>query len=97
MEQKACVSDGPNTVCGRCLISYINVNEQALKESITVQIHDLTPEQFLDLNTFQRFLDSLSSVNTKFLQHNFRIFSVNPDKDVLNVSFFVSVDDNILR
>ncbi|KAE9550699.1 hypothetical protein FO519_006082, partial [Halicephalobus sp. NKZ332] len=96
MEQKACVSDGPNTVCGRCLISYINVNEQALKESITVQIHGLSPEQFLDLGTFQRFLDSLSSANPKFVQQNFRIFSVNSDKDVLNVSFFVSVDDNIL-
>ena len=98
MEQKACVSDGPNTECARAQIVYISVNEEALRESVTLQIHGITIDEFLDLQVYRRFIDSLSSVSAKWIQDNFRLFSIKlDDSDSLNVSFFVSVDDNILR
>uniref|UniRef100_A0A7E4VR33 Protocadherin Fat 1 n=1 Tax=Panagrellus redivivus TaxID=6233 RepID=A0A7E4VR33_PANRE len=96
MEQKACVSDGPNTVCARCHISYVSVTEESLRESVTIRIHGLKVDEFLELSVYRRFLDAMASVSTKWLQEYFRIFSVKPESDWLNISFFVSVDDNIL-
>uniref|UniRef100_A0AC34PUQ4 Uncharacterized protein n=1 Tax=Panagrolaimus sp. JU765 TaxID=591449 RepID=A0AC34PUQ4_9BILA len=96
MEQKACVSDGPNTVCARCLISYVSINKAALHESITVQIQDMTVEQFLQLSTYQRFLDATSSINPTFNRESIRIFSVKEKNKILNVSFIVSLNDNVL-
>uniref|UniRef100_A0A914XZD0 Cadherin domain-containing protein n=1 Tax=Panagrolaimus superbus TaxID=310955 RepID=A0A914XZD0_9BILA len=98
MEQKACVSDGPNTECSRAQIVYISVNDEALRQSVTLHFHDITIDEFLDFQVYRRFLDSLTSVSAKWIQENFRIFSIKlEDSDSLHISFFVSVDDNILR
>uniref|UniRef100_A0A915CQB1 Uncharacterized protein n=1 Tax=Ditylenchus dipsaci TaxID=166011 RepID=A0A915CQB1_9BILA len=101
-EHKVCVSDGPNTICAKCLLIYVAVDQEELHNSVTVELNGLSREEFLDEDVFQRFLASISSISDSWLPEDIRVFSVqsasNQQQDSaigkkmvykVNVSFFV--------
>ncbi|KHN70868.1 Protocadherin-like wing polarity protein stan [Toxocara canis] len=85
---RACVSDGPNTVCATCRVIYIPVDEQTLRESVTVQIGDITQDDFLDYDTFDRFTAAISLLDN-WRPEEVRVFSVHSQHTLTNITFFV--------
>ncbi|KAI6226363.1 hypothetical protein M3Y99_01296100 [Aphelenchoides fujianensis] len=97
VNSRACVSDGPNTVCATCRIVYVSVDEHALRNSITVELPGLNADSFLEMNTFNRFLSTISSLDPTWLPEDVRVFGIESidqgETKKLNVSFFVSKDE----
>lgn len=96
------LSDGPNTQCSVCHLIYVSVNEEALRNSITLKISGLTKEAFLEFNMFNRFLAAVSLLDPEWLPEDVRVFDVETSEDgnkksTLNVSLFVVKDDHIVR
>ncbi|TMS38325.1 hypothetical protein L596_005076 [Steinernema carpocapsae] len=88
MPFKACVSDGPNTVCSRARLMNVFMTDEDLKNSATVMIEDTDVEDFLDLSTFDKFVEAVSiAANTN--ASNVYVFSIHEVHDAVNVSFFV--------
>ncbi|KAI6229219.1 hypothetical protein M3Y95_00508200 [Aphelenchoides besseyi] len=97
LNTKACVSDGPNTVCAICQIIYVSVDEIALRNSITIELPELTVDSFLEANVFNRFLSTISAIDPSWIPDDIRVFGIESsdlgDTKKLNVSFFVSKDE----
>ncbi|KAK0398713.1 hypothetical protein QR680_002721 [Steinernema hermaphroditum] len=88
MPFKAGVSDGPNTACARARLMNIFMNDEDLRNSVTVRIDDTDVEDFLDLSTFDKFVEAISiAANTN--ASNVYVFSVQEAHDAVNISFFV--------
>uniref|UniRef100_A0A1I7ZMK7 Cadherin-like protein n=1 Tax=Steinernema glaseri TaxID=37863 RepID=A0A1I7ZMK7_9BILA len=88
MPFKACVSDGPNTVCARARLMNIFMDEDDLRNSVTVKIDDTDVDDFLDLSTFDKFVEAVSiAANTN--ASSVHVFSIQEVHDAVNVSFFV--------
>ncbi|KAH7724708.1 Protein FMI-1 [Aphelenchoides avenae] len=101
VESKACVSDGPNTVCATCHTSYVYVDESLLRESISLHVADLSPDEFLDVNAFRRFQSVIATLHDTWMPEDIRIFSVaaeeHSEKRMLNISFFVAQGEEPVR
>jgi hypothetical protein len=94
--------DGPNTVCATCHIVYVSVDEEALRNSVTVQLPNLNQDAFLEFNLFHRFLSTFSSLDESWVPEDIRVFGVETGRNIagqqmLNVSFFVTKDEETIR
>uniref|UniRef100_A0A1I7RLZ2 Cadherin EGF LAG seven-pass G-type receptor 2 n=2 Tax=Bursaphelenchus xylophilus TaxID=6326 RepID=A0A1I7RLZ2_BURXY len=96
-ENKACVSDGPNTVCATARIIYVAVDENSLRNSVSFEILDMNRDSFLESATFDRFIASITALDQSWLPEDVRVFGVESvevnGKQRLNVSLFVSQDE----
>uniref|UniRef100_A0A0N5AHE5 Protocadherin Fat 4 n=1 Tax=Syphacia muris TaxID=451379 RepID=A0A0N5AHE5_9BILA len=87
-EFKACVSDGPNVDCGKAHLIYVYVNDEILRQSVTVQIEDLSRDDFLDYAVYHRFVSAISLLDN-WQSENIRIFSIQSSSSTVNVSFSI--------
>ncbi|CAD5218600.1 unnamed protein product [Bursaphelenchus okinawaensis] len=96
-ENKACVSDGPNTVCATARIIYVAVDEESLRNSVSLEIMGMNRDTFLESTTFERFIGSITALDPGWLPEDVRVFGVESvqsnGKMRLNVSLFVSQDE----
>ncbi|KAI1733203.1 cadherin domain-containing protein [Ditylenchus destructor] len=101
---KVCVSDGPNTVCAKCQLIYVVVDEEDLANSLTLKITGLSREEFLDVDVFQRFLATISSAADVWMPEDVRVFSVEGDSNAYKhngsapeviLSFFIAQEQMI--
>ncbi|VDK43754.1 unnamed protein product [Anisakis simplex] len=77
---KACVSDGPNTVCARSRIIYVPVDEETLREAVTVQILGINEDEFLDFETFDRFTSAISLLDHRWHPSHIRVIAVSSER-----------------
>uniref|UniRef100_A0A158P8W9 Cadherin-23 n=1 Tax=Angiostrongylus cantonensis TaxID=6313 RepID=A0A158P8W9_ANGCA len=61
---KTCVSDGPNTVCSICRFIHVYLTQDSLHEAATILLRRITLDDFWDPPLFNRFRQSLATLDT---------------------------------
>lgn len=80
----------------------MSVDDEALRHSVTLQLEGLNKDAFLELQMFHRFSAAISSLDNEWLPEDVRVFGVDEEKSregkpKLNVSFFVTKDEKVVR
>ncbi|KAK6046597.1 EGF-like domain protein, partial [Cooperia oncophora] len=93
---KTCVSDGPNTVCAKCRFIHVHLTQDSLREAVTVFLPKMSLDDFWDPTVFNRFRQSLASLDTWEEQN---IFIVGADRlsEGVEVSLVVSDRGRIVK
>ncbi|VDO78481.1 unnamed protein product [Haemonchus placei] len=87
---KTCVSDGPNTVCAKCRFIHVYLTQDSLREAVTVFIPKMSLDDFWDPVVFNRFRQSLASLDTWEEQN---IFIVGADRLTEGVEISLVIAD----
>ncbi|EYC14800.1 hypothetical protein Y032_0039g165 [Ancylostoma ceylanicum] len=61
---KTCVSDGPNRVCATCRFIHVYLTQDSLREAATVFLPKMSLDDFWDPPVFNRFRQSLATLDT---------------------------------
>uniref|UniRef100_A0A0N5A395 Cadherin n=1 Tax=Parastrongyloides trichosuri TaxID=131310 RepID=A0A0N5A395_PARTI len=96
LQLKSCVSDGANTECSICHVRYHPINEKDLKQAITVLINDMTRDEFLDFDIYERFLSAIASLNIHWSSSDIAIFGIEEKNSSLLISFIIDESSEIL-
>lgn len=77
------------------------VDESLLRESISLHVVGVSPEEFLDVNAFRRFQSVIATLDDTWMPEDIRIFSVaaeeHSEQRMLNISFFVTQGEEPVR
>ncbi|KAI6177756.1 hypothetical protein M3Y97_00942500 [Aphelenchoides bicaudatus] len=100
VESRACVSDGPNTRCASAQLIYVHVDNEALRQSVTLQLDSITRDIFMEPNFMHRFAVAIAELDGEWLPEDVRIFGVDEQRSdskvQVNVSFFVVKEEQFV-
>ncbi|VDN05168.1 unnamed protein product [Thelazia callipaeda] len=91
-----CVSDGPSTVCAKCRLIYIPVDDSLMRDTVTLGLPNTRFEELLDYDRFERFTSAIALFDNWY-SDDIWVFSVQTYEEYTNVSFIVSHANTIQR
>uniref|UniRef100_A0A0K0EGQ1 Cadherin n=1 Tax=Strongyloides stercoralis TaxID=6248 RepID=A0A0K0EGQ1_STRER len=90
LQLKSCVSDGSNTECSICHLLYHPINEKNLGEAITISINDVTKDEFLDFDIYEKFVSSIALLNNYWTPNNIAVIGIDEKNNTLLISFIIN-------
>uniref|UniRef100_A0A0K0EWQ0 Flamingo-like protein FMI-1 (inferred by orthology to a C. elegans protein) n=1 Tax=Strongyloides venezuelensis TaxID=75913 RepID=A0A0K0EWQ0_STRVS len=95
LQLKSCVSDGSNTECSVCHLRYHPIEEKDLGEAITISINDMTKDEFLDYDVYEKFVSAIASLNNHWTSSDIAVIGIEEKNNTLLISFIINERNEI--